>query len=40
MANALNVGFARASSNLESINLMPATGANVLRHHAPRKRWS
>ena len=32
---ALNVGFARASSNLESINLMPAAGANVydiLRH--------
>jgi large subunit ribosomal protein L4 len=33
--DALNVGFARASSNLESINLMPAVGANVydiLRH--------
>ena len=33
--DALNVGFARASSNLESINLMPAGGANVydiLRH--------
>ncbi len=33
--DALNVGFARASSNLESINLMPAMGANVydiLRH--------
>src|SRR6478672_7341434 len=32
---ALNVGFARASSNLESINLLPAAGANVydiLRH--------
>jgi large subunit ribosomal protein L4 len=32
---ALNVGFARASSNLGSINLMPAAGANVydiLRH--------
>jgi large subunit ribosomal protein L4 len=33
--DALNVGFARASSNLGSINLMPAMGANVydiLRH--------
>ena len=33
--DALNVGFARASSNLESINLMPAVGANVydiMRH--------
>jgi large subunit ribosomal protein L4 len=33
--DALNVGFARASSNLESINLMPALGANVydiMRH--------
>jgi large subunit ribosomal protein L4 len=33
--DALNVGFARASSNLQSINLMPAVGANVydiLRH--------
>ena len=33
--DALNVGFARASSNLESINLMPAMGANVydiMRH--------
>ena len=32
---ALNVSFARASSNLESINLMPAVGANVydiMRH--------
>ncbi len=32
---ALNVGFARASSNLESINLLPAAGANVydiMRH--------
>jgi large subunit ribosomal protein L4 len=32
---ALNVGFARASSNLGSINLMPAVGANVydiMRH--------
>ncbi|MBW0144480.1 50S ribosomal protein L4 [Sphingomicrobium clamense] len=32
---ALNVGFARASANLEGINLMPAMGANVydiLRH--------
>ena len=32
---ALNVGFARASSNLESVNLMPAMGANVydiMRH--------
>ncbi|MEQ7873329.1 50S ribosomal protein L4 [Sphingomonas sp. ASV193] len=32
---ALNVGFARASSNLGAINLMPAAGANVydiLRH--------
>ena len=27
--DALNVGFARASSNLQSINLMPAVGANV-----------
>ncbi len=27
--DALNVGFARASSNLESINLIPAVGANV-----------
>ena len=33
--DALNVGFARASSNLDSINLMPAVGANVydiMRH--------
>ena len=33
--DALNVGFARASSNLEGINLMPAAGANVydiMRH--------
>jgi large subunit ribosomal protein L4 len=33
--DALNVGFARASSNLHSINLMPAVGANVydiMRH--------
>src|SRR3954462_10050976 len=33
--DALNVGFARASSNLASINLMPAVGANVydiMRH--------
>jgi large subunit ribosomal protein L4 len=33
--DALNVGFARASSNLESINLLPAIGANVydiMRH--------
>jgi large subunit ribosomal protein L4 len=33
--DALNVGFAQASSNLESVNLMPAIGANVydiLRH--------
>ena len=33
--DALNVGFARASSNLESINLLPAVGANVydiMRH--------
>ena len=33
--DALNVGFARASSNLESVNLMPALGANVydiMRH--------
>jgi large subunit ribosomal protein L4 len=33
--DAVNVGFARASSNLESINLMPAMGANVydiMRH--------
>src|SRR3990170_2347063 len=33
--DALNVGFARASSNLQSINLMPAVGANVydiMRH--------
>ncbi|WP_118856442.1 50S ribosomal protein L4 [Sphingomonas mesophila] len=33
--DALNVGFARASSNLGDINLMPAAGANVydiLRH--------
>ena len=33
--DALNVGFARASSNLESVNLMPAMGANVydiMRH--------
>ena len=27
--DALNVGFARASSNLGSVNLMPAVGANV-----------
>lgn len=33
--DALNVGFARASSNLEGLNLMPAMGANVydiMRH--------
>jgi len=33
--DALNVGFARASSNLDSVNLMPAVGANVydiMRH--------
>jgi len=33
--DALNVGFARASSNLESVNLLPALGANVydiMRH--------
>jgi len=33
--DALNVGFARASSNLESVNLLPAMGANVydiMRH--------
>jgi large subunit ribosomal protein L4 len=33
--DALNIGFARASSNLESINLLPAMGANVydiMRH--------
>jgi large subunit ribosomal protein L4 len=33
--DALNVGFARASSNLDSINLLPAIGANVydiMRH--------
>jgi len=33
--DALNVGFARASSNLQSINLMPAVGVNVydiMRH--------
>ena len=33
--DALNVGFARASSNLDSINLLPALGANVydiMRH--------
>jgi large subunit ribosomal protein L4 len=33
--DALNVGFARASSNIGSINLMPAVGANVydiMRH--------
>jgi large subunit ribosomal protein L4 len=33
--DALNVGFARASSNLEGVNLMPAVGANVydiMRH--------
>src|SRR3954447_8923600 len=33
--DALNVGFARASSNLQSINLLPAIGANVydiMRH--------
>ena len=33
--DALNVGFARASSNLNSVNLMPAVGANVydiMRH--------
>src|SRR5205085_746797 len=33
--DALNVGFARASSNLESINLLPAVGATVyaiMRH--------
>ena len=33
--DALNVGFARASSNLESINLLPAVGLNVydiMRH--------
>ena len=33
--DALSVGFARASSNLESVNLLPAVGANVydiMRH--------
>ena len=33
--DALNVGFARASSNLHGINLIPAVGANVydiMRH--------
>ena len=33
--DALNVGFARASSNLGRVNLMPAVGANVydiMRH--------
>ena len=33
--DALNVGFARASSNLEGLNLLPAVGANVydiMRH--------
>src|SRR3954466_5181464 len=33
--DALNVGFARASSNLESVNLLPAMGANgydIMRH--------
>ncbi|MBA3667892.1 MAG: 50S ribosomal protein L4 [Sphingomonas sp.] len=33
--DALNVGFAQASSNLEGVNLMPAIGANVydiMRH--------
>jgi large subunit ribosomal protein L4 len=33
--DAINVGFARASSNLESVNLLPALGANVydiMRH--------
>jgi large subunit ribosomal protein L4 len=33
--DALNVGFARASSNLEHIDLLPAVGANVydiMRH--------
>ena len=33
--DALNVGFARASSNLSSVNLLPAVGANVydiMRH--------
>jgi large subunit ribosomal protein L4 len=33
--DALNVGFARASSNLGSIDLLPAVGANVydiMRH--------
>src|SRR3982750_244537 len=33
--DALNVGFARASSNLESVNLLPAMGVNVydiMRH--------
>jgi large subunit ribosomal protein L4 len=33
--DALNVGFARASSNIESVNLLPAVGANVfdiMRH--------
>ena len=33
--DALNVGFARASSNLEGLNLLPAIGANVydiMRH--------
>ena len=33
--DALNVGFARASSNLEGLNLLPAGGANVydiMRH--------
>ena len=35
LGRAVNVGFARASSNHESINLLPAVGANVydiMRH--------
>ena len=33
--DALNVGFARASSNLENVDLLPAVGTNVydiMRH--------
>ncbi len=34
--DALNVGFARASSNLEGLNLLPGDRRQRLRHHAPR----
>ena len=36
--DALNVGFARASSNLGGLNLIPAVGANVFEPTASPRR--